>query len=209
MIPFRGDQCKCTGRDMSQTEFVRVLSALVDHFNNGQPVHRHMAIFPHEQPLAPPHLMQPPSLAYHMPTQNFAQPYPNIMMPMQQQQQPQLMLIPARPQQPPPQSWIVSSPSAMMAPMPTFIPAPPAAFHPLPPAQPSLGAGTGIPQPSFSGGTGVSHGPFNSALVNTQPVSIGNGTGIPQPPFRGGTAMLKRKSHYLEESDTDLFVSSE
>jgi hypothetical protein len=64
-----------------------------------------------------------------------------------------------------------------------------------PPPQQSFSSGTSIPQPSFSGGTGIPQSSFSG------------GTGIPQPSFSGGTAMLKRKSHFLEESDFDSPVS--
>jgi hypothetical protein len=105
--------------------------------------------------------------------------------------------------------------------MSTFIQSSQTNFHhiqsPLPPAQPSFSGGTGIPQssfsgstnlvqPSFSGGTSVPQSSFSSG-TNVSQLSFSSGTGIPQPPFSGGTAVLKRKSHYLEESDFDPSVS--
>ncbi len=176
---------------------------IVDQFNNGQPVHRHLVLFPQQQQ----QIVQHPSLMYATSTHNFHQPYPgNLSM----QQQP-LMFVPYRPH--PPQSWILPSPPPPPPPpvtsMPTFIQAPPTTFRhiqpPIHPSQPSFNSGTGIPQPSFSGGTAVSQSSFSGNPKNSQP-SLGSGTGIPQPAFSGGTAVLKRKSHYLEESDFDLSV---
>ncbi|CAF1444116.1 unnamed protein product [Adineta ricciae] len=168
MIPFRGDQ--------------------FDHFNNGQPVNRHMIRFPEQQQ----HLVQPAQLMYQPPpVHSFPQSYSNNVS-IQQQQQPLLMFIPTRPR--PPQPWIHSSP-----PVPPSLPAPITsvsasqfAFQHIQP-----------PQPSFSGGTGSSHTSFSN-MPNPPQHSFGAGTGIPQPSFSGGTALLKRKSHYLEESDVEL-----
>jgi len=150
------------------------------------------------------------------PVHNFHQPYPGNL-PMQQQP---FMFVPSRPH--PQQSWIIqTSPPPSVTSMPTFIPSPPTTFHhiqpPLPPPQPSFssgtgapqssfGGGTGIPQPSFSGGTAVSQSSF-SGNTNSSKAPFSSGAGIPQPPFSGGTAVLKRKSHYLEESDFDPSVS--
>ncbi|CAF5162875.1 unnamed protein product, partial [Rotaria magnacalcarata] len=61
MIPYRGDR--------------------FDHFNNGQPVNRHMVHFPQQQQ---PQILQPQSLMYSAPTYQFRQPYLGNM-PMQQQ----------------------------------------------------------------------------------------------------------------------------
>ena len=164
-----------------------------------------MMLIPQQQQ-QPPHLVQhlpSPAFAYGAPTLNFHQPYPgNLPMPQQQQQQQQqFIFIPHQPH--PQQHWMGPSPSFPPAPTPTFIQSPPGAFHhsqqsyappPLPP-QPAFSGGSGIPQSSFSGGTTIS-----------QPL-LGAGTGIPQPSFSGGTATLKRKSHYLDESDFDEPVS--
>ncbi|UJR27371.1 hypothetical protein I4U23_008662 [Adineta vaga] len=181
MIPFRSDQ--------------------FDHFNNGQPVHRHVLMFPQQQQQQ--HLVQPAQLMYHTQVHNFPQPYPgNIPMhqQQQQQQQPLLTFVHTRPHSQ--QSWIMPSPP-MPPPPPAFIPAPLTTFHHIQTQQPSfISSGSGIPQPSFSGGTGTSPTSFNNA-PNSLQLSFGSGSGIPQPSFSGGTAFLKRKSHYLEESDSE------
>ncbi|CAF0753663.1 unnamed protein product [Adineta steineri] len=183
---------------------------IVDHFNNGQPVNRDVVFFPqqqqqHQQQLQQQqHIGQHPSIMYSAPTHNFYQPYPGNL-PMQQQQQP-MMFVQSHPRLQ--QSWILQSPPGPPnTSMQTFIPSPPTTFHhmqpPLPPPQLSFSNGTGIPQPSFSGGTGISQTSFTNNTNISQP-SFGSGTGIPQPSFSGGTALLKRKSHYLEESDFDV-----
>ncbi|CAF0947300.1 unnamed protein product [Rotaria sordida] len=204
MIPFRGDR--------------------FDHFNNVQPVNRHMVHFPQQQQQQ--QIVQPPSLMYTTPVHHFHQPYPNNL-PIQQQQQQSFMFVPSRPR--PQQSWILSSgPSPSVTSVSSFIPSPPTTFHhiqpPLPPPQQSFSGGINIPhlsfsgginipQPSFSGGTGITPLTLNGGTGIPQPSFSGgtnvsqpllsSGTGIPQPPFSGGTAVLKRKSHYLEESDFD------
>ncbi|CAF2346451.1 unnamed protein product [Rotaria sp. Silwood2] len=191
MIPFRGDR--------------------FDHFNNVQPIHRHMVPLPQQQQ----QIVQPPSLMYTTQIHHFHQPYPGNL-PIQQQQQQPLMFTPSRPH--PQQSWILSStPSPSTTSMSSFIPSPPTTFHhmqpSLPPPPPSFSGGISMSQPSFSGGTGITHLTFNGGTGIPQPSFSGgtnvlqpllsSGTGIPQPPFSGGTAVLKRKSHYLEESDFD------
>lgn len=193
---------------------------VVDHFNNGQPVNRHVLLFPQQQQQQ---IVQHPPLMYATPVHNFVQPYPGNLPIQQQQQQQPLMFIPSGPR--PQQSWILPSPPPpppSVTSIPTFIPTPPTTFHPiqppLPPLQPSFSGGTGIPQPSFSGGTAFSQQSYSSGIntpqtsfsgnVNVSQPSLGSGTGIPQPPFSGGTAVLKRKSHFLEESDYDPSVSS-
>ena len=180
-----------------------ILFILVDHFNHGPPMNRPMMLIPQQQQ---PHLIQhlPSSFAYGAPAPNFQQAYHgNPRMPQQQQhqhpQQQQFIFIPHGPHTQ--QLWMGPSLSLPPAPTPNFIPSPPGVFHhpqpsyPPPPPQPSFSGGNGIPQLSFSGGTAMS-----------QPL-LGAGTGIPQPPFSGGTATLKRKSHYLDESDFDGPVS--
>ena len=182
---------------------------IVNQFNNTPPVNRHFVLLPQQQQQIAP----PPSLMYASPVHNFHLPYPGNMPSMQHQ----LMFIPSRPQAQ--QSWIL--PSSPATSMPTFIQSHPTTFHhmqpPLPPpqpsfsggsgmSQPSFASGTGIPQPPFSGGTSVSQPPFNGGTNVSQP-SLGSGTGIPQPAFSGGTAVLKRKSHYLDESEYDSPVS--
>jgi hypothetical protein len=185
--------------------FIRII---VDQFNNAQPVHRHLVLFSQQQQ----QILQPPSLMYATSTHNFHQQYPgNMPIQQQQQQQQRFMFVQSRPC--PPQSWILQSPQPPppqpVTSMPTFIPASQTTFHHIQPLlsapQLSFSSGTGIPQPSFSGGTAVSQSSFGGSAKTPQP-SLGNGTGIPQPAFSGGTAVLKRKSHYLEESDFDLPV---
>jgi hypothetical protein len=211
MIPFRGDQCKFILPIIKNysCEIQNIfMCIIVDQFNNGQPVHRHLVFFPQQQQ----QIVQPQPLMYATSTHNFHQPYPGNM--AIQQQQP-LMYVQSRPR--PPQSWIFSSPSPPVTSMPTFIQAPQTNFHhiqpPIPPPQQSFGGGTGvlqssfgggtgIPQPPFSGGTAASQSSFSNNPKSSQPL-LGSGTGIPQPAFSGGTALLKRKSHYLEESDFD------
>ncbi|CAF3367553.1 unnamed protein product [Rotaria sp. Silwood1] len=193
MIPFRGDR--------------------FDHFNNVQPVNRYMVPLPQQQQ----QIVQPPSLMYTTQVHHFHQPYPGNM-PIQQQS---LMFTPSRPH--PQQSWILSSaPSPSATSMPSFNPSPPTTFHHIQPSlhppQPSFSGGISIPQPSFSGGAGITHITFNGGTGIPQPSFSGgtnvsqsllsSGTGIPQPPFSGGTAVLKRKSHYLEESDFDSPTNS-
>lgn len=186
-----------------------MIRIIVDQFNNGQPVHRHWVLYPQQQQQQQQQpIMQPPPLMYATPANNFHQPYPGNP-PMQQQP---LMFIPSRPR--PQQSWVLPTSSAPVSlpstSMPSFISATPTTFHHmqphLPSPQPSFSGGTGIPQPSFSGGIMISQAPFNNNATNLSS-SIGSGTGIPQPSFSGGTAVLKRKSHYLDESDYDPPVS--
>ncbi|CAF3162228.1 unnamed protein product [Rotaria socialis] len=191
MIPYRGDR--------------------FDHFNNGQPVNRHMVPFPQQQQ---PQIVQPQSIMYSAPTYQFRQSYLGNM-PMQQQT---LMFVQSRPR--PQQSWILSSGPPQSAPF--MSPSPPTFNQiqpPLPPQQQSFSGGINIQQPSFSGGTGVNHPPFSGGFCMPQSSFSGGGnnvsqpllncgTGIPQPSFSGGTGVLKRKSHYLEESDYDLSTNS-
>ena len=75
--------------------------------------------------------------------------------------------------------------------------------------QPSFSGGTGINHSQFSGGTGMPQPSFGGGGGgnNTSQPLLNCGTGIPQPSFSGGTGVLKRKSHYLEESDYDLSVT--
>ncbi|CAF4739512.1 unnamed protein product, partial [Rotaria magnacalcarata] len=191
MIPYRGDR--------------------FDHFNNGQPVNRHMVHFPQQQQ---PQILQPQSLMYSAPTYQFRQPYLGNM-PMQQQT---LMFVQSRPR--PQQSWILSSGPPQSTPFmspsqPTFNQIQP----PLPPQQQSFSGEINIQQPSFSGGTGVNYSQFSGGICMSQSSFSGGGnnvsqpllncgTGIPQPSFSGGTGVLKRKSHYLEEPDYDLPTNS-
>jgi len=165
-------------------------------------------LFPQQQQ----QIVQHPSLMYATPTQNFYQSHPGNF-PMQQQP---FMFIPSRPHLQ--QSWILSSPlNQSVTSLPAFISSPQTTYHHTQPSQmsfssgtgmpqPSFSGGTGIPQPSFSGGTAVSQSSFSGSTNVPQP-SFSSGTGIPQPPFSGGTAVLKRKSHYLEESEFDSPVS--
>jgi hypothetical protein len=188
------------------------IDIIVDQFNNAQPVNRHFLLLPQQQQ----QIVQPPSLMYATPAYNFHQPYPvNFQM-----QQPPLMFVSSRPHLQ--QSWMLPTPPPpSTTSMHTFISSSPSTFHhiqrPLPPSQssfsggtgipqPSFNRGTSIPQPSFSGGTGGPQSSFSGGPNVSQP-SFGGGTGIPQPSFSGGTAVLKRKSHYLEESDFDAPVS--
>ena len=136
-----------------------------------------------------------PSFFFTGPTPNFQQPYSSNL-PLQQQ--PSLIFLPTQ-QQHPQQSWILQSPSQPLPPpSQTFAPPPTNNFHPI---QPHFLP----PQPSFSGGSGVPQNSFNRTGHAPLP-SLGSGTGIPQPAFSGGTAVLKRKSHYLEESNFDPSV---
>lgn len=170
-------------------------------------------LFPQQQQQQ--QIVQPPSMMYATSVHNFHQPYPGNLPMQQQQQQQQFMFVSSRPRLQ--QSWILPSPPPSVTSMPTFIPSPPTNFHHMQSSQPSFSGGTGIPQPSFSGGTNnlqpsfsggtsVPQSSFNSG-INVSQLSFSSGTGIPQPPFSGGTAVLKRKSHYLEESDFDPSVS--
>lgn len=171
-----------------------LLDNLVNQFNNGPPVNRHLVLYPQQQA----QIVQHPTLMYAAPPQNFQQPYP---LPQQQQQQ-SLVFIPpqARLQQP----WIVQPSPAPS--MPTFIPTPPTTFHHIQPSA-AFSTGTGIPQPAFSGGTAMSQQIFPTNSNVPPPSAFATGTGIPQPAFSGGTAVLKRKSHFLDESEYDPPVS--
>jgi hypothetical protein len=118
----------------------------------------------------------------------------------------------------PPQPWILSPspssslPSSASVPMPSFIASTPTTFHhiqsafPIAQSQSSFNLATGLSQPSFSGGTSMSQSSFSGGTHPSQSM-FGNGTGIPQPSFSGGTALLKRKSHYLDESNFESSVS--
>lgn len=177
-----------------------IIYIIVDQFNNAPPVNRHFVLFPQQQQQQ--QIVQHPSLMYATPVHNFHQPYPGNL-PMQQQSQ--LMFVPTRPR--PQQSWILSSPHTNFHHMQPPLPPPQPSFNGgIGMSQPSFNSGTGIPQPSFSGGTAHQQPVFSSGTNISQP-SLGSGTGIPQPAFSGGTAMLKRKSHYLEESEYDSPVS--
>lgn len=151
----------------------------------------------HNPPQQPPHIVQPPSIMYTTQAPNFQQVYGGNL----QMQQPTVMFVPSRPRLQ--QSWIVSNGPPMSTYPPTST-----TYHiqpPLPP-QPTFSGGFNMPQPPFSGGTAMSQPSF-SGSNNLPQHLLNNGTGIPQPPFSGGTAVLKRKSHFLEESDFDSSVS--
>ena len=169
-----------------------LFNIIVNQFNNGPPVNRHLVLYPQQQS----HIVQhPPTLMYAAPAQNFQQSYP-----VQQQQQQSFMFIPSqtRLQQP----WIVQ-PSP--PPPPAFIPPAQTTFHNMQPSlvplQSVFSSGTGIPQPAFSGGTALSQQSFSTNSNVPPPSAFASGTGIPQPAFSGGTAVLKRKSHYLDDSE--------
>ena len=185
-----------------------ILLVQVDHYNHGQGASRPMMFVTHQpqqivqSPSQPsfffagqaPHFQQPYS--GHLPLQQQQQHH------QQQQQQPSLIFLPIQQQQPHlQQSWIPQSSPQPPPPLSQpFVPQPTNTnnFHPI---QPHVFP----PQPSFSGGSGIAQNNFNRTGHAPLP-SLGSGTGIPQPAFSGGTAVLKRKSHYLEESNFDPSV---
>ena len=166
---------------------------VVDRFNHGQTNHRPMLFISPQQPQLF-HAQGQPTMMFAGPMPNFHQQFQGNPSMLQQN----LMYEPncARPQQ----SWILSAPAPPPPPptaqIPNFMGSSSNQF------QPSSFAPT---QPKFMGGTTHSQSSFNG-LRPMPPPPIGNGTGIPQPPFSGGTAFLKRKSHYLDESEQDPSV---